>query len=111
MVLVAFAALAAAPAMADGATMGTHSAGFGGTRPERHVNLFNRDGVVSACSGQPVPKTPTETTTPAQFDYSSRSFGSSVEEPVCVTVTFSTMCTAANELMLSETYSPAYDPA
>ena len=114
LLLTAIAVLVAAPAGAEGATLGTDGAGFGGTRPDRHLNFFNRDAVVSACSGQPVLKTPTLTNTTGsntQYDYFRRGFKSSVEQSACVTVTFSTMCTAANELMLSETYSPAYDPA
>jgi hypothetical protein len=111
---VVLAALVAAPDMAEGARLGTDGAGFAGTRPDRHLNFFNRDAVVSACSGQPVQKTPTLTDTTAsntQFDYFRRGFNSNVEQSACVTVTFSTMCTAANERMLSESYSPAYDPA
>jgi hypothetical protein len=114
LLLTAIAALGAVPAVAEGATLGTDGAGFGGTRPERHLNFFNRDAVVSACSGQPVQKTPTLTDTTAsntQYDYFRRGFKSNVEQSACVTVTFSTMCAAANERMLSETYSPAYDPA
>src|SRR5829696_2724572 len=113
LLLAVIAALAAAPAMAEAATLRTDGAGFGGTRPDRHLNFFNRDAVVSACSGQLAQKTPTFTNTTGsgqQFDYAVFGFGSNVEEPVCVTVQFTTACTASNELMLSETYSPAYDP-
>src|SRR5829696_2328874 len=112
LLLAVIAALAAAPAMAEAATLRTDGAGFGGTRPDRHLNFFNRDAVVSACSGQLAQKTPTFTNTTGsgqQFDYAVFGFGSNVEEPVCVTVQFTTACTASNELMLSETYSPAYD--
>jgi hypothetical protein len=113
-VVAVLAAFAAAVPSAWAATLGTQSAGFAGTRPHNHLNLFNRDGVVSACSGQPVAKTPTYTdTTVAQqrFDYFVAGFGSNVEESVCVTVQFQTTCTSGNDRMLSETYSPAYDPA
>ena len=105
--------VAAAPS-AEAATLRTDGAGFAGTRPERHLNLFNRDGVVSACSGQLAPKTPTFTNTTVadqRFDYFVAGFGSNVEQSVCVTVQFQTTCTAVNERMLSETYSPSYDPA
>jgi hypothetical protein len=108
--LSVLAAMAAAGPSAEAATLGTQSAGFAGTRPERHLNFFNRDGVVSACSGQVVPKTPTETVTPAEFDYFVAGFSSSVEQSVCVTVQFQTACTSGNDRMLSETYSPSYDP-
>src|SRR5215208_1169107 len=107
------AAFAAAVPSAGAATLGTDGAGFAGTRPDNHLNFFNRDSVASACVGQPVPKTPTLTNTTVsgtRYDYFRRGFTSNVEQSACVTVQFQTACAAANEQMLSETYSPAYDP-
>jgi hypothetical protein len=114
LVLVVLAAVpVAVPAVAEAATIGSQGAGFGGTRPDNHLNLFNRDGVVSACAGQAAPKTPTETNTSGsgqRFDYAVFGFTSSIQEPACVTVQFQTACTSGNDRMLSETYSPSYDP-
>jgi hypothetical protein len=100
---------AAAPS-AGAATIGTAGFGFGGTRPDNHANLFNRDGVVSACSGQVAEKVPTESITVSRFDYGVFGRTNSAEQAACVTVQFQTTCTSGNDRMLSETYSPSYDP-
>ena len=82
----------------------------GGSLPG-HAFSFFRDGLASACNdGMGLGGSPTGNTTLRA--YKSRTFTSVVNEPVCVsmTVTAST-CTGTNGELMSETYSPAYDPA
>src|SRR5687767_7405546 len=75
-----------------------------------HANRFNRDGLASFCGD--TSSAPTETIFPpsTRFRYSVVDFESLINESACVTVTLTTSCSGANAIM-SETYSPAYDPA
>ena len=50
--------------------------------------------------------------TPGPFGYKSRAFTSVLNESVCVTMAVSApTCMGTNGEVMSETYSPAYDPA
>ena len=96
----------AAPS-AEAAQIGQRTDAIGGPNASEHDDLFTRDGQPSTCADPGVVSSPIST--PALVDYHRYPFRSFVEQPVCVTVTLNTACTGANEVM-SETYSPAYDP-
>lgn len=81
-----------------------------GTLPG-HANAFPRDGLASQCNdglgigGSAI-------MTPGPFGYKSRAFTSVLSESVCVTMAVSApTCMGTNGEVMSETYSPAYNPA
>ena len=93
------------------------SEGFGlagtpgsGTLPG-HANAFPRDGLASQCNdGMGIGGSPIMT--PGPFAYKSRAFTSVLNESVCVTMAVSApTCMGTNGEVMSETYSPAYNPA
>jgi hypothetical protein len=101
---------AAAPSAEAGqfATEAFGLAGSPGPNLPSHANQFLRDGVASPCGGKPFPGSPI--VTPERRAYKSRAFTSRVNESVCVTVAVAApTCTGGNEVM-SETYSPSFDP-
>jgi hypothetical protein len=102
-------AVAVLPASAGAATIGTQGWGMSGTLSTNHVNRFNRDGVPSTCPN-PITKVPTQTTGPESLAYRSRVWRSNIGEAACVTASITTSCSGGDAIM-SETYSPAYDPA
>jgi hypothetical protein len=108
-VLVLLAAfVAAVPAVASAAQIAQRGEAIGGPANPKHANLFTRDGLPSVCGdSQMGPSSPILTTD--QVEYKKHTFRSNVQEPMCVTVTLSTSCTGNNEVM-SESYSPTYDP-
>jgi hypothetical protein len=102
------AAFAAVPAVAGAAQIAQRSDAIGGPNAPEHFNRFIRDGLPSFCGeGPSAPGNPE--TGPSKYDYHRYPFRSSIEEPACVTVTLATSCAGADEVM-SETYSPSYDP-
>ena len=105
------AALAALPASAGAVQFATQGWGLAnsGSNPKKHVNWFNEDGTPSTCPN-PWYKVPTETTTPDQVTYQSRKFNNYILEDACITASLSTACSGADALM-SESYSPSYDPS
>jgi hypothetical protein len=113
---IAALALAGAPSAQAGqfASEGFGLAGTAGTgNLPGHDNSFFRDGLASQCEdGMGLGGSPTGTS--GLVAYKSRAFTSVLNEPVCVTmaVTAAAACQAGgpNEVM-SETYSPSYDPA
>jgi hypothetical protein len=82
-------------------------AGAPGPNLPSHANQFFRDGTPTFCGDPSGPSSPI--VTPTRRAYKSRVFTSFVNESVCVTVSVSTACTGGNEIM-SESYSPAFDP-
>lgn len=104
----------AVPATAGAVTITTIGIGLAssGSGIPTHQNHFNRDGFPSSCDDtvEPPFMVPTQTTTPATFGYRTSKFKSRIQEAACVTVSVSTACTG-NDAIMSETYSPAYDPA
>jgi hypothetical protein len=103
------AAVAAVPSTAAAAQIAQVSEAIGGGGTPKHANRFIRDGLASSC-GEAFPSPPgSPETGPSQYEYKKHTFRSNVQEPVCVTVSLNTACTGANEVM-SESYSPAYDP-
>ena len=100
------------PAQAGAATVGTQAfglAGAPGPNLPAHANHFNRDGFASTCPN-PAFKAPTETTTSEQHAYKSRKFNNYILEDACITASLSTLCSGADAVM-SESYSPSYDPS
>src|SRR3954447_20913270 len=77
-----------------------------------HGFSFPRDGLASACNdGMPVGGSPVGTATPLR-GYKSQAFTSVVNGPVCVSMTVAApTCTGTNAQVMSETYSPSYNPA
>jgi hypothetical protein len=107
LILVVLAVAAAAP-RAEAAQIAQRSDAIGGPNVSgKHDDLFTRDGFASSCADPGVVSSPQ--LRPDLVEYMRYPFRSSVEQPVCVTVTLSTSCSGANEVM-SESYSPAYDP-
>ena len=106
-------AVAAPNAMAGQfASEGFGLAGTAGTgNLPGHANAFPRDGLASQCNdGMSIGGG--ATMTPGPFAYKSRAFTSVVNESVCVTMAVSApTCTGTNGELMSETYSPAYNPA
>ena len=76
-----------------------------------HANAFLRDGLASQCNdGMGIGGSPTMT--PGPFGYKSRPFTSVLNEPVCVTMAVTApTCMGTDGEVMSETYSPAYNPA
>ncbi|HEX6582096.1 MAG TPA: hypothetical protein VF056_00745 [Thermoleophilaceae bacterium] len=76
-----------------------------------HANAFPRDGLASQCNdGMPIGGS--AIMTPGPFAYKSRAFTSVLNEPVCVTMAVSApTCMGTDGDVMSETYSPAYNPA
>ena len=76
-----------------------------------HANAFPRDGLASQCNdGMSIGGG--AILTPGPFGYKSQAFTSVLNESVCVTVAVSApSCTGTNGEVMSETYSPAYNPA
>jgi hypothetical protein len=104
------AILAAAAPSAEAGQFASDSFGLAGTPGPNlpsHANQFFRDGVPSPCEGKSLGGSPSMT--PDRRAYQSRSFTNLMNESACVTVTLSTSCTGGDEVM-SETYSPAFDP-
>ena len=116
LVLAAIAAiLAAAAPSAEAGQFASQSFGLAGTAGTGnlpgHANAFPRDGLASQCNdGMPIGGSPIMT--PGPFAYKSRAFTSVVNESVCVTMAVSApTCMGTDGEVMSETYSPAYDPA
>jgi hypothetical protein len=76
-----------------------------------HANAFPRDGFASQCNdGMSIGGG--AIMTPGPFAYKSQAFTSVVNESVCVTMAVSApTCMGTNGEVMSETYSPAYNPA
>ena len=76
-----------------------------------HANAFFRDGLASECNdGMGIGGSPSMT--PGPFAYKSRAFTSVLNESVCVTMAVSApTCMGTDGEVMSETYSPAYNPA
>ena len=76
-----------------------------------HANAFPRDGFASQCNdGMSIGGG--AIMTPGPFAYKSQAFTSVLNESVCVTMAVSApTCTGTNGEVMSETYSPAYNPA
>ena len=76
-----------------------------------HANAFPRDGLASQCNdGIGIGGLGDHDAGP--FGYKSRAFTSVLNESVCVTMAVSApTCMGTNGEVMSETYSPAYDPA
>ena len=76
-----------------------------------HANAFFRDGLASQCNdGMPLGGSPIGPAGP--YAYKSQAFTSVLNESVCVTIAVSApTCTGTNGHLMSETYSPSYDPA
>ena len=76
-----------------------------------HANAFPRDGLASQCNdGMSIGGG--AILTPGPFAYKSQAFTSVLNESVCVTVAVSApTCMGTNGEVMSETYSPAYNPA
>jgi len=103
---------AAAPSAEAGqfATDGFGLAGTPGPTLPSHANQFFRDGLASPCGDTMAPGSPI--VTPDRRAYKSRAFTSVVNESMCVTVGIAApTCPSPgpNEVM-SETYSPSFDP-
>jgi len=116
LLLAALAAvLAAAAPSAEAGQFASQSFGLAGTAGTAnlpgHANAFFRDGLASQCNdGMTIGGSPAMT--PGPFAYKSRAFTSLVNEPVCVTMAVSApTCMGTDAELMSETYSPAYDPA
>jgi len=109
LVMALAGALAVLPASAGAATIGSDGWGMSGTLQTNHVNRFNRDGVPSTCPN-PITKVPTQTTGPESLAYRSRLWKSYIEQAACVTASITTACSGGDAIM-SETYSPSYDPS
>ena len=113
--VVAAAALAAAAPSAEAGQFASQSFGLAGTAGTGnlpgHANAFPRDGLASQCNdGMGIGGSPIGS--PGPFAYKSRAFTSVVNEPVCVTMAVSApTCMGTNGEVMSETYSPAYNPA
>ena len=109
----AILAVAAPNAMAGQfATQSFGLAGMPGTgNLPGHANAFPRDGLASQCNdGMSIGGG--AIITPGPFGYKSQAFTSFVNEPVCVTVAVSApTCIGTDGEVMSETYSPAYNPA
>jgi hypothetical protein len=99
---------AAVPAVAEAATIAQRSEAIGSNPQQEHANQFPQDGLASAC-GDGLGLGGSVITTPGPFDYKKHTFRSNVRESVCVTVTLNTSCAGPTAVM-SETYSPSYDP-
>ena len=113
--VVAAAALAAAAPSAEAGQFASQSFGLAGTAGTGnlpgHANAFPRDGLASQCTdGTGIGGSPIGS--PGPFAYKSRAFTSVVNEPLCVTMAVSApTCMGTNGEVMSETYSPAYNPA
>ena len=82
-------------------------AGAPGPNLPSHALQFARDGFPSTCAGEPLGGTPIGS---GRRAYKSRPFISVVNESLCVTVGVTApTCTGGDEVM-SETYSPSFDP-
>ena len=102
------AALAAAAPSAEAGQFASQSfglAGAPGPNLPSHVGQFPRDGLASPCGDTLLGGSPIGT---AAHAYKSRAFTSVINESVCVTVGV-TAPTCGDEVM-SETYSPSFDP-
>jgi hypothetical protein len=100
---------AAAPSAHAGqfASEGFGLAGAPGPNLPSHALQFFRDGTPTTCANEPIGGSPTGS---GRRAYKSRAFTSVVNESVCVTVSVTApTCTGTNEVM-SETYSPSFDP-
>ncbi len=108
MALVAIAAPSAQAAQF--ATDGFGLAGPPGGDLKSHANQFLRDGFPSDCGADSLGGNPI--TTADRRAYKSRAFTSVINEEACVTVTVSTSCQFGppNNEIMSETYSPSFDP-
>jgi hypothetical protein len=108
LILVVLAAVGAAAPSAEAAQIAQRSDAIGGPNVSgKHDDLFTRDGLASSCADPGVVSSPQLRADLVEYmRYPFRSF---VEQPVCVTVTLNTACTGNNEVM-SESYSPTYDP-
>ena len=108
-----FLAVAAPNAMAGQFAMESFGlAGTAGTGTlPGHANAFPRDGLASQCNdGMSIGGG--AILTPGPFAYKSRAFTSVVNESVCVTMAVSApTCIGTHGELMSETYSPAYNPA
>ena len=111
------AILAAAAPSAQAGQFASESFGLAGTAGTGnlpgHGFSFLRDGAASACNdGMGLGGSPTGTATPLRA-YKSRAFTSFVNESVCVSMTVAApTCTGIpNGELMSETYSPAFDPS
>jgi hypothetical protein len=109
----AFLAAAAPNAMAGqfaAQSFGLAGTPGSGTLPG-HANAFPRDGLASQCNdGMGIGGSPIMS--PGLFAYKSRAFTSVVNESVCVTMAVSApTCMGTDGEVMSETYSPAYNPA
>ena len=108
--------LAAAAPSAMAGEFASQSFGLAGTAGTGnlpgHANAFPRDGLASQCNdGMGIGGSPIMTPGPL-YAYKSRPFTSVLNEPVCVTIAVSApTCTGTNGEVMSETYSPAYNPA
>ena len=109
------AILAAAAPGAEAGQFASQSFGLAGTPGSGnlpgHANAFPRDGLASQCNdGMSIGGS--AIVSPGPFAYKSRAFTSVVNESVCVTVAVSApTCMGTNGEVMSETYSPAYNPA
>ena len=102
---------AAAPNAMAGqfATEGFGLAGTPGPNLPSHALQFFRDGTPTSCANEPLGGTPTGS---GRRAYKSRAFTSVVNESVCVTVgvTAPTCPNTGPDAVMSETYSPSFDP-
>ena len=117
LLLAAIAAiLAAAVPSAQAGQFASESFGLAGTAGTGnlpgHGFSFFRDGLASQCNdGFPLGGSPTGTATPLRA-YKSRAFTSVLNESVCVSITVAApTCSGTNGELMSETYSPAFDPS
>ena len=102
------ALLAPSAQAAQFATDGFGLAGPEGPNLPHHNNQFTRDGLASSCGDGMGQSSPT-ITPGVRRAYKSRAFTSLIHEDACVTVSVSTSCSGANEIM-SASFSPAFDP-
>jgi hypothetical protein len=103
-------AVAAPNAMAGQfASLSFGLAGTPGPNLPSHANQFVRDGLASPCGDTMFPGSPI--VTPGPFAYKSHAFTNFINESLCVTVGVTApTCPSATDPVMSETYSPAYDP-
>jgi hypothetical protein len=112
----AAAILAAAAPGAQAGQFASQSFGLAGTAGTGnlpgHGFSFPRDGLASACNdGMGIGGSQVGTATPLRA-YKSAAFTSFVNESVCVSMTVAApTCSGTNAEVMSETYSPAYNPA
>jgi hypothetical protein len=102
-------AVAPSAQAAEFATDGFGLAGPEGPNLPHHDNQFTRDGLPTACVNDPAPGQSSPMVTSGRRAYKSRAFTSLIHEDACVTISVSTACSGANAIV-SETYSPSFDP-